>query len=255
MRHIEVILDGIALSSLGPFLVQQVHEDAPTMESTTAERPGRAGSLPISVLRKELRIAVELMIRERFDLAWRAAVLETLAAWAGGEHILQLSSRPDRRLRVVCTSVPSLLEVRNPAAILRIEFTAFTVPYWEDQETTRLSLDNGAAGSGELLVHGSAPSPVGLIVTPTGGTLSSFSATVGGHTVALAGLSIAQNVQLLFYQDSRDCLMIESAETSLLSARTAASADELLADPGRIAVSYTASTACGVTFISRGRWK
>ena len=47
-RHVEAWIDGVALSSVGPFLIQQVYEDAPALEITEGERPGRSGQLPWS---------------------------------------------------------------------------------------------------------------------------------------------------------------------------------------------------------------
>lgn len=260
-RHIEILLDSIPLSAVGPYLVQQVHEDAPTLELTTGDRPGRSGQLLVARHRSELKVSVELQIRERFDLARRAYYVERLAAWANGllavspspRHRLELSNHAGRRLNVVCSADPAPMEARNPASLIRVEFTAHEIPFWEDQTPTWLAL-SGASGSGQITVPGTVDTPVSLIVTPTGGALTDCSVTAGGTSVALSGLNIPAETGLNLEQDIRDDLAITSGGASLLSCRSAASDDQLLVSPGTASVSFTANTACNVAFYLRGRW-
>jgi len=250
-RHISVALDGVDLSSVAPVLIQQVHEDAPALELTEADRPGRYGQRLAARKRQSLRVAVEFALRERFDLAARAHWASEILRWSRGEW-LELSYRPDQRLRVRCTAEPALTEARNYAAVLRVEFTAYAVPYWEDKIAVAKILTGTSAETG-FPVPGVVETPLELVVTPTGGTLTNFSVTAGGQTVALTGLSIPQNTALTFSRDFQDSLAISAAGVSQLPRRTAASADDLLLTPGRQTVSFTADTACTVTILARGR--
>ena len=257
-RHVEAWVDGAALSSLGPYWIQQIYEDAPALELTEGERPGRAGTLLLTRKRQQLKVALETVIAERFDLSSRAHYAEELARWAAGQgagpHTLELSNHPERRLSVYLTGEPALTEVRNYAAFLRVEWTAYEVPYWEDKSPWTLAVTAGTTGTDTLTVPGTAETPVSLTVKPTGGTLGSFSVTAGGHTVALTGLSVSTSDTLAFERGPRDTLLIRSGSTSLLNKRSAASADDLLCAPGASAVSFTADAACQVTFSVRGRW-
>lgn len=251
-RHVEAWVDGVALSTLGAILIQQVHEDPAQLEIITGERPGRYGERLISTRRQSLRVAIEAAIQERFDLAGRSSIQEQLAAWAHGS-VLELSNHPGRRLLVSCSAEPTLGEVRDYTTNLRVEFTAHAVPYWEDSLNSGIAI-SGSSGSGTLLIPGTVQTPVGLTIKPTGAALTSFTATVAGQQIALTGLNVAKNGILTFARDSRDDLIILYNGASQLSHRSAASVDDLLIQPGSAAVSFAANTACQVTFSVRGRW-
>lgn len=243
-------MDGVALSTVGPFIIREVHEDPPTMEITNGERPGGYGQRLILKKRQSLKVAIEVVIRELFDLSARVRHAEALAAWAQGS-VLELSNHPGRRLLVYCSGEPAVGEVRDYNSVLRVELTADTVPYWEDATP---SLATAASTSGTLYVPGTALTPVGLTVTPTEDTLTEFSVTVGGQTIALTSLSVPQDGVLRFDRDSRDDLMISYNGASMLSKRSAASADDLFTAPGLAAYSYTADADCDVVLSVRGRW-
>ena len=251
-RHIEAWMDGVALSSIGQILIQQVYEDPPQMEIITGERPGRYGERMISTTRKSLRVSIEAAIQELHDLSVRARIQERMAAWAMGRE-LRLSSRPERRLLVSCTAMPALSAVRNYTQTLRIEFTAHAVPYWEDAVPMQTAL-RGTRGSGTLVIPGTVRTPVSLTVRPTDAALTSFTATVGGAFIALSGLSVPKGESLSFERSEWDDLAILLGGASQLSHRSAQSADDLLARPGRADVAFTANTACEVAFSTRGRW-
>ena len=251
-RHVDAWMDGVALSTVGPILIRQVHEDPPVLEIQNGDRPGGYGQRVLSKKRQSLKLAIECQIRELFDLAARSRAVEALARWTQGS-VLELSNHPDRRLLCYCSGEPALGEVRDYTASVRLEFTADAVPFWEDKLQTALAM-SGSAGTGTLLVPGTAETPVCISVKPTGAALTSFSATVGGQTISLSSLSVAKNSMMYFERDLRDDLAIRSGTSSLLSKRSAASADDLFVKPGGASVSFTANTACDVTFSVRGRW-
>lgn len=248
-RHVEAWMDGVALSSLGPFLIQGVQEDAPELEQFLAASPGRDGQWLSAQRRRSLTVTLRVAIRELYDLPRRAYAAEQLAAWAQG-HALQLSNRPERRLLVRCTGIPALGDVRNYTEELRVVWTAWAPPYWESQTPDRVNL---TGASGTLTVPGTVETPVCLTVTPES-ALTSLSVTVGGKTITLAELAVPADTALVFDRDECDRLRITSGGVSLLSKRTAASADDLIAAPGRVAISYTANTTCAVNAEARGRW-
>ena len=231
-RHIEIFVDSVPISSVGPYIVSQVYEDAPPMEIMEGERPGRDGTLLLDVKRQSLKVAVEVLIRDLFDL----------------------SSHPERILRVVCTADPALGPVRDATAAARVEFTAAPVPFWESALPARW-FTSGASEDSSLILPGTAPVPVLLDVTPTSGTLTSFTVSLGGNEIALTGLSVPQGTPLIFSRDPYDNLMISAAGASQLSKRSAESADDLIANPGQTAFSYTANTEVDVNVRAYARWR
>lgn len=251
-RHVEAFMDSVPLSAIGPVIIQQIHEDAPSVEVSEATVPGRYGSRLISKQRTSLRVTIEAAIRELFDLRTRAAVMEQIAKWSQG-RILELSTRPDRRLRVVCTGEPSLGAVRDYTATCRIELTAYEVPYWENRAVNTVSL-SGAETAANIYVPGTVPSPVEVDIQPTGAALTTVTVTVGENTIQLTGLNVAAGNTLSFRRSENDVLIISCGEDHLLSHRTPESADDLMTPAGYSAFSLTANTACQVTVATRGRW-
>lgn len=254
-RHISAWMDGEALESAGPFLIQKVTEDAPALELSETERLGRYGTGLSGRKRQKLVVRLEVAVRERFDLALRARALEKLAAWAQGS-VLELSNHPERALRVVCTAEPALGDVRNYAESIPLEFTAYDVPFWEDRTASAVTLTfSGTEMNGSLLIPGTAETPVSLKVKPSSGTLTGLTVAVGGNLIELSGLSVAAGQTLTIGRDAHDNLAILSPSgASLLSARTAESADDLTAKPVTAVYGFTANTGCQVTFQVKGRW-
>lgn len=251
-RHVEAWMDGEALSAQGPFTLQQVREDVPTVDVDGEARPGRDGQRMIRKRRTKLSVALTVMIHEVHDLQARVRYTERLARWAQG-RVLELSSRPERRLHVCCTGEPALGDARNYAEEVRVEFTAYEVPYWEDKYPATLSL-SGSEASGRLYVPGTVPAPVCAAIRPAAGTLTSLTLEAGTRRIELMGMSIASGQELRFERDAYDVLAIRCGGVSQLSHRSAASDDDLFVEPGRADVRLTANVACKATVTARGRW-
>lgn len=250
-RHVEAWMDGVALSSVGPFLIQGVQEDPAETQVNTYAKLGADGSWIGDIRRTGLRVTLRVAIRELYDLARRAYAAEQLAAWAQG-RVLELSNRPERVLHVRCSTPPALGSVRSYTEELRVEWTAWAPPYWEDRTPTIADL-SGSSGSGALSVPGTAATPLRLTVTPET-ALTDFSVTAGGQTVTLEELAVPADTPLILDRDERDGLRITAGGVSLMSKRTAASADDLLLAPGPAQIGYSASAACAVRCEVRGRW-
>ena len=57
-RRVEVWLDGVALSSVGPIIIKEIHEDAPTLSIQYDDRPTMVGQLVSVHKRQSLRVAI-----------------------------------------------------------------------------------------------------------------------------------------------------------------------------------------------------
>ena len=253
-RHVEAWMDGVALSSVGPFLLQQIQEEPPETEQTSYARPGMDGQWAGPTRRTALRIVLMVAIRELYDLPRRAMLAEALAVWANGK-ILQTSNRPGRRLRVRCTGAPALGAVRDYTQEMRVELTAWAPPYWEDEIAERLTL-TGSTGSGTIRLPGTADAPVAVTVTVTPeSALTDLSLTVGENTITLAERAVPADTPLTLDRDEEDNLRITAAGVSQLRKRTAASADDLYCPPGNVEISFTANAAVELDALARGRWR
>ena len=253
-RHVEAWMNGVQLSSIGPVLIQDVQENAPTQETTYMARPLRSGQDVQKNRRTSLRVTIQAAIRELYDLPRRTAVLQQIAAWAAC-GVLELSNHPGQRLHVIGKASPALGNVRDYTNRIAIELEADTVPYWE-AIATMTATGTGASGTENLNIEGTAREiPIEVAFTPSG-TLTDLTVSVscGGVTrqIALSGMSISGSV--IFGRDDCDRLTIKNGSTSLLRYRTAASADDLIVPHGAATVSWQASVTGEITFQARGRW-
>lgn len=255
MRHIEVYCNGVSLRDAVPIaLLQQVTEDAPVSDLETADRPGRAGQRLLGLHRKQLHVGVEFALRELRDLTLRSHALEAAAAWAQDGR-LELSSRPGRYLQCVCTGRPALGAVRDYAQVLRADFTALAVPYWQDAQPVIATLTT-ADGHVWLRPTGTV-SPVKLeaTVTPVGGTLTSFglyrAVPSPGDYILLHDISVPVGTPVRLSYDERDILTITADGQGLLSHR--AGHDDVTALPEQNNwMHFTANVECSVVITARG---
>ena len=233
-RHIEAWMDGTALSTVGPFIIKGVEESPAESVAYATDKPGIDGQRVTRRLRRELRVVLRVAIRELYDLPRRSYAAEQLAAWASGA-VLQLSSKPERQLRV------------------QLEWVAVSPPYWEDHLPTKLTL-TGSDTSGTLTVPGTVPTPLRLTITP-GSALTGFTVTAGGKAIELDELGITAETDVVFDRDARDDLRMTGGGVSLTRFRTPDSADDLMVSPGLVTVAFEASTSCTVIAEVYGRWK
>lgn len=220
--------------------------------------PSRPGQMPLKRLRRSKKIQIQFMIRELYDLAARAAILDAVNDWAR-DGVLMISTRPDRMAQVIVTKYASAADIRDYNGAYTVEFEACGVPYWQDANTTQITM-TGSSGSGALVVGGNVETVLDAVIKPTGGALSTLTLTAtsadgGASSFAFSGLSVAQNTPVVISHDARGILNIAAGSSSLIGKRTAASADELFVRPGSVTVAFTANTACSVTMTARGWYR
>lgn len=253
-RHLRAWLDGAELEGIDSRInIRRIQEDAPQMSVQYAARAGGPGQYLLARTRLAKKITIEYAILEIYDLAARAAIVDAVNGWAAAGRMLQISHRPGKRLGVVMTQVSGIGDPRNVGDTYRVELSALASPYWEDEIPTRWS-GTGTTGTGTLVLSGTAEGRAEATVTPTGGALTAVTLNVGGTSIELTGLDIAQDTPLRIAYDAEGILTMVAGGGSVLSARTAGSSDDLSAAPGRVPVGFTASTACTVTIEMRGRW-
>ena len=254
MRVPQVLCNGQALRSLnGQILVQNVIDNTPQAELSWGDNPGRAGQRLLGRRRVSRRVDVVYAIRELRDPAARASIVDLVNGWAE-DGVLEVSNRPNQRLRVVCTARAAIQKPMDYTEQFTVSFEASPWPYWEDLLPTMLAM-TGSNGSGNLLNPGTAPSYVSASVTPSGGTLNTLTLTVGDTSFSLSGLGVASGNELTIGYDERGILRIRSGNLGLLGCRSETSSDDLIALPKRWnAVSFTANTSCNARIEVRGSW-
>ena len=252
MTRYRVWLDGLGLHDLDPCLIiTDVCESAPRMQLKTAARAQGDGLVRTRRTRQSLSVTVRFLIRE-YDPMRRQGVMQKLHAWAQG-HCLTFSHRPGQELLVTLDAFPTVTSALKWTEELSITFTAYALPYWRSVEPATLTTNASAA----MMVEGTAPfAPADVTVTTGGsGTTTAITVQTGSHAITLQRLSLAPGATVVFSYDDQGVLHITSGGASLLSRRTADSADDLLMIPGQSnTVSCSGDQPLTATFAVKGVW-
>ena len=250
-----VALDGVELSAIAPeIIVTDITHSAPVREVRTSDIAGRNGKLYTRTITSSTGVIVSFEIHTP-DVRRRAAIMEDVQRWAMPGGVLTTSDRPDRVLRVVCESLPTIGSAQKWTGSCSIGFVAYAVPFWEDEAPRRVSITGN--GSKSLFVPGFAASAsVEATVKNTGrGAISTVTLTAGDTSMTFAGLALGAGQTMTIAHDARGLLTARVSGTSVLDKRTAASSDELELEPGKnAALSVTTNGTSSTTFEVRGRY-
>ena len=248
-------LDGVELSAIAPeIIVTDITHNAPVREVRASDIAGRNGKLYTRTVTSSAGVTVSFEIHTQ-DVRRRSAIMEDVQRWAMPGGALTTSDRPDRVLRVVCESLPTIGSAQKWTGVCSIGFVAYAVPFWEDETPHRVSITGN--GSKNLFVPGfAAPASVEAMVKNTGsGAISSVTLTAGDTSMTFNGLSLGSGQTMTLAHDARGLLTARIGSTSVLDKRTAASSDELELEPGKNATLNAATDGtASTTFDVRGRY-
>ena len=248
-------LDGVELSAIAPeIIVTDITHNAPVREVRASDIAGRNGKLYTRTVTSSTGVTVSFEIHTP-DVRRRASLMEEVQRWAMPGGVLTTSDRPDRVLRVVCESPPTIGSAQKWTGVCSIGFVAYAVPFWEDETPRRVSITGN--GSKTLFVPGfAAPAGVEAKVTNTGSSsISSVTLTAGETSMTFAGVAVEAGKTMTIAHDMRGLLTARIDGTSVLDKRTPESSDELELDPGKHAtLSVTTDGTASTTFEVRGRY-
>ena len=234
---------------------------------------GTDGQRITQVRRDTLDVTVKFAIAVRNDhMETRATILEAVNKWAAAGGWLTLNYRPQRRLYVVLAQAPGGGDMFQWTNEYSIVFRAYGVPYWEAQTDTALLVSRTAAkGSmSGIQVPGNVRSPVSFTVTNrSGATINTITNlqvkdSKGNITkMGFTGLGMTASQQLQIGYDRTNGMFIQfiklydmqtGKSTPVAAARTPASDDEFIAEPGQIGITWDAQRAVELQVITMGRW-
>jgi hypothetical protein len=248
----EAYLNGIALSSISAdILVHDIQYATPSYKNEVFSVAKRQGA---RIHRRYIGKAQTSIIFEihTYNTATRQSICNAVQMWAKDGGILTTSDRPGQRFRCVCETPPVITSASKWTDELSVVFSAYSVPYWEDEYYASTTL-SGSSGSGNLFVPGSVDDvPVEVDIVPSG-TLTSISLTVNGRTLSISGVSIASGTTIKIAYDDEMIQSIMAGTTSILNKRTGV--DDLLANGNKNnSIGFTSNVSCSVTFKGRGLW-
>lgn len=248
----EVWLGSSALSSLHEDIyIRDIQYTPASIQDTTQAYGGRDGQFLTRryVGSAEVKVVLEI---HSYSTRTRHEVCEQVAAWAMKGGYLKTSDRPERRLKVVCETPPSIESALKWTDPVEIEFIAYGLPYWEDARSQKITL-TGTSASGTMKGTGYASRPfVTAEITVTGSALTEITLSAGNTSITLQGIALAQNGILRLFYDDANILHITANNASLMAYRTASSSDDLRLEFGANTVSVAADVAVQAKFEARG---
>lgn len=247
-----VALNGISLESLNENIaVTDIAYPPSATEYTVANFAGRSGGMAVKNHKRELTVTVTFELHE-YGTQQRQNACQEIIAWAKNGGKLQTSDRPDQYLQCVCTQLPSVESASKWTDGLKVEFTAYTIPYWQGLYPAKTVI-SGASAEGVIFVQGNGETRPNVKITANT-AITTLTVTFGSTSIALTGLETAADDVITIDHDENGILSIKSGETSLLSKRSVTSSDDLVAECGNIPVSVTASGSVDAEFTVKGVW-
>lgn len=248
-------LNGVELGDIDrDVYITDISEDAPRLKTVTAANAGYDGLRVTSVLRQSLTVTVSFALRVT-DAHKRARVMDEIAAWAR-PGCLEVGYRPNQRLIVRPSALPSLTSALNWTGTMQVVLTAYELPFWQSALPVSVRIA-GPAASGEAVLTppGTAESCfLETEVTPAA-PMDACTLQAGSTRFLFSGLGMAAGETLKAVYDDSGLLRLTAGSRSVLDKRLPGSDDDLILAQRRAnPVSFTADAPCAVLFRARGRY-
>ncbi|HNW87998.1 MAG TPA: hypothetical protein PKJ47_13810 [Candidatus Limiplasma sp.] len=251
----DIMLNGISIRENDPrIIVSGILDSQPKEKSIVTSMGYTHGGRLSKTLRQELTASFTIGINES-DAQERDAIYQSIRKWGRHAGYLTTGARENQRLYVETMEIKT--SGKRQAETLAITFTAYAKPFWENLGAQTASVSTAAtSGSTSLFAPGNADEcTVDAEITAKGGTLNTLTVTVGNTSMSFTALGITANNKLIIAHRDDGLLIIKNGATSLMTKRTGASADDLIAEPGSSnAVSFSGNVTCTAKFSTRGRW-
>lgn len=250
----EVWLDKMSLSAVDPTIyIRDIAYEAPVFALTANDKNGRDGQRVTSRHARNTSVSISFEIHEQ-DTARRQDVCRKVQAWAARGGMLTTNDRTGQQLRVICDVPPVISSALKWTQALRVTFTAYEQPYWEDAYPRRASVDS-ENNRGTLYApgNGALTRVEATVKNGAGSTINALTLKAGGTTFHFEELALASGETLEIGYDEDGLLYIRAGGESKLSCRTAESDDDLMIVTGKMeSVSVEAPAGVSVTFKARG---
>ena len=283
MSLFDVTIGSVALSTLSDKIyIRDIIEEPYEEEIFKASKAYYAGQRVSKKVRRALSVRVVFVVRER-NPQKRAEIFDSIASWAESDRTLYVNYRTitrvtesgytyteGRRLsRVVVTEPPAINSANKWTQDVAITFTAFDVPYWEDESkygysfaANTLDIFSRYLYSGNIYNRGTAESPVTMRITnDSSSQLQSMNIRCGNSWFYFENLDIdpGAGLEIDYDSDSGILRILERRSDGLLGGnkmpcRTAESQDDLMISPGAVSVQVSANVAVSGYFYCRGRY-
>lgn len=248
----EAILNGVPLSTLsGNILILDIKYNSPSINNETYSVAKKQGERIHRRYLNKSSVTIDFAIRE-YDIRERQVICSEIVKWAKNGGILQTNDRTGQRLRCVCETFPVISSALKWTDTLSIVFSAYALPYWEEEIPSTLTL-TGSNTNGTLYVPGNVDGAFVEASIKANATLSTINLWCNNRTIALANISVASGQTIVISYDYEMIQSIKVGNTSLLDKRVGV--DDLLANCGETnSMAVVANASVTVTYSVRGLW-
>lgn len=250
----EVWLNKKSLSAIDPAIyIRDISYEAPVFTQTANEINGHDGQRMTNRHARSTTVAVGFEIHEP-DTARRQDICRKIQMWAAQGGNMTTNDRPGQQLRVICDNPPVISSTLKWTQPLRMTFTAYEQPYWEDEYPRRATVDAANKQKTLYAPGNGAPTRVEVEVKNGSGTsVDALTLKAGGTTFEFVGLGLASGETLMIGYDENALLHAKVGEVSKLGCRTPSSDDDLMIRTGKMEnVSIEAPAGVSATFKARG---
>lgn len=175
-----IIFDGVDMQSVANVKIEDVRVSSIQYAPLARARSSSAGSVFVRNRpgTRTVTVTFALLKQERVS---RQAALSAISAWAktDKEYKLELPGHPDRFLTATCTAKPDPSLRQWWEAKLKIVFTCYDDPFWND------NVEKSAACGTEFFVLGDAP-PRMRIERTLSSAASNQAYAMDGHTMTFS---------------------------------------------------------------------
>lgn len=251
-RH-EVYLNDIPLESISPKIrVLDIAYKPGTLSVDTYERSIASGSIVKFTRRESYTVTVSFALLA-YSVRERTVLMQEIAKWASKGGKLVCSDRPRQFLYCICTQLPVIDSAQKWSDGVKMVFTAYGLPFWQDDEFTTFAV-SGQNSSGLISDKGVEDGYPEVRLVVSSGTLNTLSINVGETYMNFTGLGIPANGNFVItHAWDTWLLQILGNGASVYSKRTEDSWDELRSKAGEInTIVVSANTALTGEIIIRG---
>lgn len=231
-----IALGGVPLDSVdGSILIQSIVPGTPLENVSAVNLMGGWGQKVTTEHYETLECSVSYTINvDKRDLTRRRQVFDRVNAWALKKGWLTLNFMPGKRMYVDKVIVPDMGDPRARDSEFTITFRAYNVPFWQDETPSRVSASvTGSSTSQTIRNRGNVRGVMDVTFTNTSGsTMTTFSVTIGGKTLALTGLTLGDGKLLQIHHGTDGLLRITEDGTSAYGKQSAGGLTELVLEPG-----------------------
>lgn len=251
VSRFEVWLNGVALSSISDDIyIRDIKYTPPSFADTVHTFGGRSGGIFTKRILTSTTVQIDVELHS-YLTDERSRLCEEVAAWAISGGKLQLSDRPGRMLMVRLAAPPTITSALDWTEALTIQFSAFPLPYWQDELPITAEVESGTPG--EMYGAGFAEPPfLEAVITPSAAGLTTLSLETGAGTISFTGLTGGADDVVTLGLDAHGLFTAKLGSASILANRTPESADDLRLSLGMNTVTLTSNIPTAAALTARG---